>query len=669
MLHRRGLVVLLIVLSFEPSVRAFCQEEPKASEPALRGSVFEPLPLGSIKPSGWLKDQLRLQADGLSGHLDEFWPDIKNSAWFGGTAEGWERVPYWLDGLVPLAFVVDDPALKVKVRNAVEYILAHQQADGWLGPVGDSQKHKPYDVWPLFPLFKALMQYQQATGDPRIIPALVACCRKIDQVIARDPLYSWAKVRAADFAVVLYWLYSQTGESWVLDLAKKSFAQSQDWRALYEKFPFKEKAREKKTLENHGVNTAMALKYGGVRHRLTGDEKDKTAVFSMLDILDRYHGQPTGIFTCDEHLAGRSPSQGTELCTVVEAMYSLEVSAAIIGDARLGDRLEMLAFNALPATFKKDMTAHQYDQQCNQVVCSAEGEHVYVSNKGDSNLYGLEPNFGCCTANMHQGWPKFASSLWMRSSDGGLAAIAYAPCVVDTTVAGNFVRVEVSAESSYPFGDGAESQIVIKVQPAVKSRFSLHLRVPSWDKGAVCGVWEDAATFERIDDLKPGSFVTLDREWGVNPPAQVKLTIPMTARLAEGYSGAVSVQRGPVIYALQIAPEWKVFRDRADLPFDDWEVFPKTPWNYAIEIDREHPEKAIRFEARAASGLLFSASGAPLSAKVKGRRIPDWKLDKGAAAPPPESPVVSREPLDELLLLPYGCTDLRVSVFPTLASP
>ena len=218
-------------------MRAFWQEEPKAAEPALRGSAFEPLPLGSIRPAGWLKDQLRIQAEGLSGHLDEFWPDIKNSAWFGGTAEGWERVPYWLDGLVPLAFVADDPVLKAKVRNAIEYILAHQQADGWLGPIGDSQKHKPYDVWPLFPLFKALVQYQQATGDPRIIPALLACCRKIDQVISRDPLYSWAKVRAADFAVTLYWLYSQTGELWVLDLAKKAFAQSQDWRALYENFP------------------------------------------------------------------------------------------------------------------------------------------------------------------------------------------------------------------------------------------------------------------------------------------------------------------------------------------------------------------------------------------------------------------------------------------------
>src|SRR5207248_5693534 len=148
-------------------------------------------------------------------------------------------------------------------------------------------------------------------------------------------------------------------------------------------------------LDSHGVNTGMGLKMPGVRWRMSRDEGDREAIGRMLGTLDKYHGQATGIFTCDEHLAGRSPSQGTELCTVVEAMYSLELLSAIVGDARLGDRLEKLAYNALPATFKKDMTAHQYDQQCNQVICSKSGEHVYVNNNADSNLYGLEPNFGC----------------------------------------------------------------------------------------------------------------------------------------------------------------------------------------------------------------------------------------------------------------------------------
>ncbi|MCS7059594.1 MAG: hypothetical protein NZM14_00365 [Thermoflexales bacterium] len=72
----------------------------------LIAQAFSPIPLGSIRPAGWLLNQLSIQADGLSGHLDEFWPDVAQSGWIGGEAEGWERGPYWLDGLVPLAYLL-----------------------------------------------------------------------------------------------------------------------------------------------------------------------------------------------------------------------------------------------------------------------------------------------------------------------------------------------------------------------------------------------------------------------------------------------------------------------------------------------------------------------------------------------------------------------------------
>ena len=169
------------------------------------------LPLGAIKPTGWLKAQLRIQAEGLSGHLDEFWPDIKNSAWIGGRAAGWERTPYWLDGMVPLAYLLDDASLKGKVQRYIDYILDHQQPDGWLGPV-ESGRQKPYDVWPLFVLFKALTQYEEASHDPRVVPALLKCSHKIDEIVTKTPLYRWGHFRGADLVVSLHWLHEKTGD-------------------------------------------------------------------------------------------------------------------------------------------------------------------------------------------------------------------------------------------------------------------------------------------------------------------------------------------------------------------------------------------------------------------------------------------------------------------------
>jgi len=158
----------------------------------------------------------------------------------------------------------------------------------------------------------------------------------------------------------------------------------------------------------------MALKAAPVWWLLTGQKQNRDGLSRALQMLDQYHGQPAAIFGADEHYAGRDPSQGTELCAVVESMFSLEVSLAILGDPALGDRLERLAYNALPATLSADLWSHQYDQQANQVLCSL-ATRRWTSNGPASNIFGLEPNFGCCTSNMHQGWPKLArTSGWRR---------------------------------------------------------------------------------------------------------------------------------------------------------------------------------------------------------------------------------------------------------------
>jgi uncharacterized protein len=188
--------------------------------PRLAAPAFKPLPLGSVRPHGWLARQLRIQADGLSGHLDEFWPDVAQSQWFGGTAEGWERAPYWLDGAIPLAWLLDDAPLKQRITKYVDYIVAHQRPDGWYSPYPVDAVAKRYDMWAILLANKVLAQYHEATGDPRVLDAVSKSLRAMHDGLDRTPLYAWGKFRWFEGLVPVFLVYEHRPEPWLLDLAR-----------------------------------------------------------------------------------------------------------------------------------------------------------------------------------------------------------------------------------------------------------------------------------------------------------------------------------------------------------------------------------------------------------------------------------------------------------------
>ncbi|MEG2457014.1 MAG: glycoside hydrolase family 127 protein, partial [Clostridia bacterium] len=408
------------------------------------------------------------------------------SAWLGGNGEAWERGPYYLDGLISLAYLLDDEVLINKANVWIEKILLSVDVNGFFGP------KRTNDWWPRTIAIKALTSYAEATGDRQILPFVRNYFKYQFNEIDNQPMYAWASARALEELLPLKYLYDNTGDEMVLELIKKLKEGSYDWFGVYENFKFKRYAKYylskniiniakrfgakndekkksgtaplkpmtkqkilkrnkrrtvKKLMLTHGVNNAMAVKYPVLYSEFFPSDELEILSKKAVQTLLKYHGTAVGVFTSDEQLNGASPVQGIELCTVVEFMRSLESLMQITGDMYYADLLELVAFNALPASINKNFTAHQYVQQVNQISATRD-KRDFFDVGSDGTIFGLSPNYGCCTANMHQGFPKFTEHLCMRHGSE-LAFLIYAPCSIDTEVDG--VKIKLTETTDYPF--------------------------------------------------------------------------------------------------------------------------------------------------------------------------------------------------------------------------
>lgn len=625
----------------------------------LQSEAFMRLPLGAVQPAGWLLDQLELQKNGITGAMEEYGNYGANSGWLGGTGESWEKGSYYVRGLVALAYTLHDDALIEKAQKWIDWSLNSQTSSGFFGPSNND------DWWARMPMLVAIRDYYEATEylgtpDERVMPFFEKYFRYQLKTLPSRPLTSWAQARGGDNLEVVYWLYNRlydesdpSASDWLLDLAKLIESQTTDWTNSF----------TNTTVREHVVNTSQALKTPVLYYQQSGSAADRDALKNALLNISIDHGRIDTLPNADESPQDNKPTRGTELCGIVESMLSTELAIGVLGDVDLADRLELIAYNSLPAAYAPDYKGASYFISQNQVLATA-GNHEFSTDHGDDLTFGAPCGYECCFPNNHMGWPKYVQSMWMATENDGLAVIAYGPNKVTATVAGGKTAV-FNQETDYPFDEA------IRLDYAGETAgFELKLRIPTWCESPVVTV-----NGRPVDGLRAGEFVTVDRNWREGDTVEIQF--PMEIETSSWYNNAVAVQRGPLIYSLKIGQEWVENTDPELRQMHEQthggllarEVYPTSRWNYGLVLNEDDPASSFEVVKREMTEQPYDTDTAPVVLKAKGQILPQWTLDGNLVGDVPAGATPYDETMvEDIELIPFGAAKLRITQFPRIGT-
>lgn len=635
----------------------------------LKENPFIQLPLGAVRADAWLENQLLMMKQGLTGNM-KYFPDYnkETSAWLGSSLTSshatWENGPYFLRGLIALAYALDDEELIAEALEWVKWSIDNQRSDGYFGPETENS------WWSRMPMLCAIRDfYEAADAKPesertemeqtyygKVLDFLERYFRYQEKELPRRPLSNWADARGGDNLEVLYWFYNKrydaqnpTATDWLISLGDLIYSQTQNWEDIY----------NNSTVRQHVVNTSQGMKTPAVYAQYKADKKYRDALANGIDHMGIDHGRIDGLPNSDEAARDNRSTRGSETCGTVEGLMSTEIAMKIIGEAWMGDRLETLAYNALPAAYPSDYSGHTYYILQNQVVDTL-GNHEFDCDHGDSSAFGAPLGFDCCFANNHMGWAKFVQNMWMATADGGLALTAYGPNHVTAKVAGG-KTAKFQQVTDYPFRD-----TVNLTYYGEDAEFDLKLRIPEWAKTAQVMV---NGTVRQ--GVKCGEFYTIRKNW--TKEDKITAVFKSEVELTTWYNNSTAVQKGALVYGLKIDEDWRTYEenDARELKVehkDDFplrEVYPASAWNYGLLTGEDAFFEVI--ETKEVDLQPFQAETAPIQIKAKGQLLPEWTLDGNLAGPQPYGPVVyDNNAAQDITLIPYGCGRLRITHFPTI---
>ncbi len=672
----------------------------------LKRTKFVLLPVTTAKPLGWLNQQLQLYAHGITGHMfeldagaqDDIANFIKNSQWRNDayTGDRWEAGPYYVNGLIPLAYILNDARLIAECQNWINTMIKHR-AD-WFANVTQD------DIWASSEAWQALRSWFEATGErPQDTSNFYTLTRNYFNLLNSATWgTSWAWARANENFLALQWWHRRTRAANVTTIASSIKSHTCDWTSIYNTMTSGGNDLRNPQgwyMQSHVVNHGMAIKFGAAYYAFpSATATDSQMAVNAETKMTRYHGQIPGNFSGDESIAGLKAWHGTETCSIVEQMYSLENMIEMFGKIDWADKLEYLAYNHLTGHMTPDGWNRQYHGQVNQALVNSSARS-WMSGGNDANIYGnLNCSFRCCTVNMNQGWPKFVVNSWMATQDNGLAAVIYAPTTVTAKVgSGNTVQtVTINETTEYPF----KNRVTFTITTNASVAFPLVVRVPLWGAGtSITAPGSATVTGSGTPaNLDAGQWVTITNTWNSGDVVTVMLPFKVRAEkwFQNGtYTGTTEtfsnpgmvICRGPMVFGLRVASTWTNNPYTNCMGAARWSITSDGRWNYALCVDTTNADSIARcfqvveqnIDARfpwgargdrcydsASNSFITFAGDVPVYLRAKAKRVAAWGLSNNSAGDPPASPMTTlgAVAMEDVQLIPYGSAKLRTAVFP-----
>jgi DUF1680 family protein len=538
---------------------------------------------------------------------------------------------YLLSAVESLA-LSDTPALRSQVTGVVADFIATQSPEGYLGPFPRSERLLGHwDLWGHYHAIQALLAWHAASGDGAALDA----ARKAGDLVCQTYLGTGRRAFDAgdhemNLAVIhgLGELYRVTGEARYLDMAReveKDWERAGDYlRAGLSGIEFFESPRPRwESL--HDLQGLLTM------HRITGDERYRTAFEHHWRSIRRFDRRNTGAFSSGEQATGNpyTPSAIETCCTIAWMALTLD-QLRLSGEATVADEFELSLFNAAAGAQHPSGRWWTYNTPMDGTREASAHTIVFQARAGT-------PEMNCCSVNGPRGLGLLSEWAVMRAADGWVVN-NYAPGRFSGRDAAG-KTLALTWESEYPI----EGRVRLRVEPTEPREFTLHLRIPGWSARTTVAVNDEALPAPR-----PGMYLTIRRTWHAGD--RIDLGFDFGLRFAVGdreAAGKVSLYRGPLLLAY----------DQHHNGFDE----DRLP---AIPLDSLNEARRVGVKASStgpgaplAPWILIDlpVAGGPdlrlcdyASAGATGTRYRSWLAPRDC----PPSPPVSQRPLDGVAVGP-----------------